>query len=130
MGGSLCLMPAESRKTCPALPCQLPTSEPKAPRYTKSQVRPALLYHSEPLIRDTPEPTGASGSEVQACQTSGSIFISALTYPLQPGLIRGHTAGPHSLMSVLREMRAFHFPSKAGGFLRGILWKPRLPRNC
>lgn len=122
VGGSLCLISAESRKPCPALPCQLLSSEPKAPWYTKFQVGPTLLYHSEPLIRDTPEPTGASGSEAQACQTSGSIFISALACPLQPGLaslIRGHPAGLHSLMSVLREKHAFHSPSKAGGFPRG-----------
>lgn len=100
---------------------------------TQSQVRSTLLHHSEPLIRDTPEPTGASSSEAQACQTLGSIFISAPACPLQPGLaslIRGHTAGPGSLMSMLTEKRAFHFPSKAGGFLRGSFWKPRLPSNC
>lgn len=87
----------------------------RAPSQTHSSL------HSEPLIRDTPESTGASGSEALACQLSGSVFVSGPVCPLQPGLaslIRGHTAGPRSLMSALREKPAFHFPSKAGGFLR------------
>lgn len=127
LGGSLCFFSAEFRKTCPALPRQLPVNQRL--HGTQSQVRFTLLYHSEPLIRDTLEPTGASSSEAQACQTLGTVFISALACPLQPGLaslIRDHTAGPCSLMSELREKDAFHFPSKAGGFLSGSSWKPRL----
>lgn len=112
----------------PALPRQLPVNQRL--HGTQSHVRSTLLYHSEPLIRDT----GASSSEAQACQTLGTVFISALACPLQPGLaslIRGHTAGPRSLMSELREKHVFHFPSKAGGgFLRGSFRKPRLPSNC
>lgn len=127
VGDSLCLISPEFRKACLALPCQLPVNQRL--HGTQSQVRSTLLYHSEPLIPDTTEPTGASSSEAQACQTSGSVFISALACPLQPGLaslIRGHAAGPYSLMSVLTEKHAFCSPSKAGGFLRGFLLEAKV----
>lgn len=120
MGDSLCLISPEFRKTCLALPCQLPVNQRL--HGTQSQVRSTLLYHSEPLIPDTPEPTGASSSEVQACQTSGSVFISALACPLQPGLaslIRGHAAGPRSLMSAHREA-CISFPVKSWWLPEGV----------